>query len=255
MLRTSEAIVLRTYPVHEADLLITLFTRAEGKIKGVAKSAMKSRRRFGGALEAMTLIRAHYDQRERRELARFDSFDILASPLSCAVDYERACALSFMAEALDQLLADYDPHDDVFRLTSATLAQLEYGSIWMPLTYFSLWLTRLSGFLPNLEECTLCGDPLDSVKGDSVDEEERPAYFHALADGLMCPLHKRLASSQLSASSRRLARQIFRSPIEHFDRIEWPRALGADLRKLCLQVIERTIERKLVTAVALAKLA
>ena len=50
----SEAIVLRTYPLREADLLVTLFTRGEGKIRGVARSAKKSKRRFGGALEPMT---------------------------------------------------------------------------------------------------------------------------------------------------------------------------------------------------------
>ncbi len=36
-LKQSEAIVLRTYPLREADLLVTLFTRAEGKVKGVAR--------------------------------------------------------------------------------------------------------------------------------------------------------------------------------------------------------------------------
>ncbi|MGB9284530.1 MAG: DNA repair protein RecO, partial [Candidatus Sulfotelmatobacter sp.] len=50
-LTESEAIVLRSYPLREADLLVTLFTRAEGKVRGVARSAKKSKRRFGGALE------------------------------------------------------------------------------------------------------------------------------------------------------------------------------------------------------------
>ena len=48
-LKQSEAIVLRTYPLREADLLVTLFTRAEGKVKGIARAAKKSKRRFGGA--------------------------------------------------------------------------------------------------------------------------------------------------------------------------------------------------------------
>ena len=43
-LMESEAIVLRTYPLREADLLVTLFTRAEGKVRGVARSAKKSKR-------------------------------------------------------------------------------------------------------------------------------------------------------------------------------------------------------------------
>lgn len=244
MLKTSEAIVLRTYPVHESDLLVTLYTRAEGKIKGVAKAAMKSRRRFGGALEPMTLVRAHYDQRERRELARMDAFEILSSPLTAGIDYERACALSFIAEVLDQLLADHDPHDDIFRLASTVLAQLRSGSVWMPLTYFALWMTRLSGMLPEMSHCIVCGTELG----------EHPAYFHALADGLMCSRHRRLASSEMPASSRALAAHIFRHPVEHFADTPWPRACGADLRKLSIEIIERHIDRKLVTVSALKKL-
>ena len=59
-LKESEAIVLRTYTLREADLLVTLFTRAEGKVRGVARSAKKSKRRFGGALEPLTYVRAFY---------------------------------------------------------------------------------------------------------------------------------------------------------------------------------------------------
>ena len=81
-LTESEAIVLRTYPLREADLLVTLFTRAEGKVRGVARSAKKSKRRFGGALEPLTYVRAFYDVRERQELARLDACEVLESPLA-----------------------------------------------------------------------------------------------------------------------------------------------------------------------------
>ena len=63
-LKQSEAIVLRTYPLREADLLVTLFTRDEGRIKGVARSAKKSKRRFGGALEPLTWVRTRQPQRD-----------------------------------------------------------------------------------------------------------------------------------------------------------------------------------------------
>src|SRR5271165_2175217 len=103
-LKQSEAIVLRTYPMREADLLVTLLTRAEGKLKGVARSAKKSRRRFGGALEPLTCVRVYYDDRERQELVRLDSCDIREAPLSSAMDYPRVLALEHVAEALDELL-------------------------------------------------------------------------------------------------------------------------------------------------------
>src|SRR6201995_465747 len=97
-----EAIVLRTWPFHEADLLVSLFTREQGKVKGVARHAMRSRRRFGGALEPATHVRASYAERPRQDLVRLDSFEILWSPLSDAVDYVRTAALQLVVEVLDE---------------------------------------------------------------------------------------------------------------------------------------------------------
>ena len=242
-LMESEAIVLRTYPLREADLLVTLFTRAEGKVRGVARSAKKSKRRFGGALEPLTHVRAFYDVRERHELARLDACEVLESPLASQVSYARAVALAHVAELLDEMLPDREPNDAIFRLGLSVLHELRGSDIWMPVTYFDLWLTRLVGFLPDLTECIVCGRTLN---GSS-------AFFHALADGLMCPEDKRLASSQISSESRALAAQMFRAPVEHFAGTSWPKAQGADLRKFLIQTLQRHIEKKLVTAAMLEK--
>ena len=243
-LKQSEAIVLRTYPLREADLLVTLFTRAEGKVKGVARSAKKSRRRFGGALEPLTCVRVYYDDRERQELARLDSCDILESPLSGEIDYPRVVALEHVAEMLDELLPDREANDAIYRLAVSVLRRLHDGSIWMPLTYFQLWLVRLVGFLPELGACSRCSQSLNGSR----------AYYHALADGLMCVQHKRLASSELTAESRALAMQMFRMPLESFAPEPWTQLRCSDLRRYLLQIIERHIEKKLVTAAMLNKL-
>ncbi len=243
-LKESEAIVLRSYPLRESDLLVTLFTRSEGKVKGVAKAALKSRKRFGGALELVTFVRVYWEDKERQELARIDSCDVLLSPLSTEVDYPRAVALGHLAEMLDELLPDREANDTVFRLAWSVLQNLPPGDVWMPVTYFDLWMVRLMGFLPELDRCTVCECPLDGQR----------AYFHAMADGLMCGEDKRLASSELSTESRGLAVQMFRNPVERFAGQEWPRARGSDLRKLCREIVERHIEKKLVTSVLLEKL-
>src|ERR1700691_5756479 len=183
-LRESEAIVLRSYPLREADLLVTFFTRAEGKVRGVARSAKKSKRRFGGALEPLTYVRAFYDVRERQELARLDSCEVLESPMASEVSYARAVALGHIAELLDELLPDREANDAIFRLTLSVLHALQGAEVWMAVTYFELWLTRLGGFLPGVRACIVCGRSLNGSR----------AYFHALAGGLMCAGEKRLAS-------------------------------------------------------------
>jgi DNA repair protein RecO (recombination protein O) len=242
-LKQSEAIVLRTYPMHEADLLVSFFTRSEGKVKGVAKSAKRSKRRFGGALEPLTQVRVYYDDREKRELARIDSCDVVQSPLASEIDYPRAAALGHVAEVLDELLPDREVNDDVYRLASSVLGSLRAGAIWGPLTYFDLWMARLTGFLPELHVCMKCGASLDGER----------AWFHVLVDGLMCSDDKRLASSELTNESRELAAQMFRVPVEALKDCEWPKKRAADLRKFTVQIMERHLDKKLVTAGALER--
>jgi DNA repair protein RecO (recombination protein O) len=244
-LKESEAIVLRTYPMREADLLVTFFTRREGKVRGVARSAKKSTRRFGGALEPLTLVRALYQDREGQELARLDSCEVLDSPLAREVSYARAVALGHVAELLDELLPDREANDAVFRLSLAVLKGLRGPDIWMPVTYFEVWVTRLMGFLPELSECVGCGKKLNGNR----------AYFHALADGLMCGDDKRLASSEMSMESRALAAQMLRIPLQNLGETPWPKEKAADLRKFLIQALQRHVEKKFVTAAMLDRIA
>ncbi len=244
MPRQSEALILRTYPFHEADLLVTFFTRSEGKLRGVAKAAKRSKRRFGGALELLTYVVAHWEEKEKQELVRLESCDIIVSPLASELTYPRTVGLSYVAEVVDQLLPDREPSDDVFRLALSVVKSLESGPVWMPLTYFDLWIVRLIGLLPDLSHCTVCGATLNGHR----------AYFHALADGLLCLKDKRLASSEMSSESRALAGEMFRAPLAKFENASWPRQRGQDLRKFLAQRIERHIERKLVTAAMLEKI-
>ena len=81
-LKDSEAIVLRTYPLREADLLVTLFTRPGRQSPRRGAFRHEVQRRFGGALEPLTYVRAFYEDRERQELARLDSCEVLESPLA-----------------------------------------------------------------------------------------------------------------------------------------------------------------------------
>jgi len=243
-LKQSEAIVLRSYPLREADLLVTFFTRLEGKVSGVARAAKKSKRRFGGALEPLTYVRLYWDDREGKELAHLDSCDVLESPMADEVDYPRAVALGYIAEVLDALLPEREANDAIFRLALSVLAQLRACAIWMPLTYFDLWIVRLAGLLPELSECIVCGAALNGSR----------AWFHPLADGLMCASHKRLASSEIVAESRRVAQEMFRSAIDSFADVPWPRERAAELRRFLAQRIERHLEKKLVTTAMLEKI-
>ena len=246
---TSDAVVLRTWPVHEADLIVSLFTRDYGKLRGVAKSALKSRKRFGGALEPMTLARAWFVERPRQELVRLDQLEILRSPLSAPVDQPRLAVLSYFTEELEEALPEHDPQETVFRLLASVLehtsaVRSETVQPWMPLTYFSLWMTRLMGLLPDIAHCTVCGESL----------QPGGVFVNAHADGLFCPVHRNGSAGNLSPDSWQLALRMLRSPASAFTSEPWPRRRALDLRRFSTQVLERHLERKLHSAEAIARL-
>ena len=240
----SEAVVLRTWPVQEADLIVSLFTRDYGRVRGVAKSALKSRKRFGGALEPMTVARAWFAERPRQELMRLDQLEIIHSPLALPVDAVRMTVLSFYAEALDEALPEHDPQETVFRLAVSVLEQTTVEQPWMPLTYFQLWLTRLMGLLPDLGHCTACGEALHAAE----------VSFNSYGDGLFCAVHRNGSASRLSADSWQMAQRMLRAPVGVFADEEWPRRRGQDLRRYTLQALERHLEKKLRSAEALGRL-
>jgi DNA repair protein RecO (recombination protein O) len=262
---SSEAVVLRTWLVHEADLIVSFFTRDYGRVRGVAKSALKSRKRFGGALEPMTVARAWFAERPRQELVRLDQLEIIRSPLAGPVDVARMAVLSFYAEVLDECLPEHDPQETVFRLLLSVLEQTralepdprsqnrdrghpadqaETSQPWMALTYFSLWMTRLMGLLPDVAHCMVCNEPLRASE----------VSFSAYADGLFCGLHRNGSASALSADSWQLAQRMLKAPVASFAGEAWPRRRGQDLRRFTVQALERHLERKLRTAEALGRL-
>jgi DNA repair protein RecO (recombination protein O) len=120
-----EAIVLRTWPFHEADLLVSLFTRDQGRVKGVARHAMKSRKRFGGALEPTTQVLAHYTERPGQELVRLDQFEILWSPMTAPVDALRLAALQLVVEVLEEAMPELAADDNIFRLAVTVLTAIQ----------------------------------------------------------------------------------------------------------------------------------
>jgi DNA repair protein RecO (recombination protein O) len=240
--RTGEALVLRTWPFLEADLLVSLFTREHGRLKGVARHAMRSRRRFGGALEPMTHVKATWAERPRQELARLDAFEIVSSPMSGLVDYPRVAAIELIAEVLDEL-PEGAVEDAVFRLAVAVLAELRVGRVWMPVTYFCLWMNRLMGWMPELGSCVVCGADL---RGAGV-------WYSSTADGVTCRDDQRPGSLFLDGEAVAEASRMFRGTVAGLAEEDWPKARALPLRRFAVELLERHLERRLLSARALAR--
>jgi DNA repair protein RecO (recombination protein O) len=252
--RVSEAIVLRTYPLKEADLVVSFFTRDQGKLRGVAKRARRLKSAFGAGLERLSHVRMAYFQSETRELVNLDSCELIHSQFGLVSDYLASVALDYFAEVADQLLPSAESNEKFFRLLLAVLNDLQpaegvavdAGRVWRAVTYFSLWAVRLSGWLPELHVCLGCGSVLDDPGAP-----ER-AFFSRGRAGLFCA-HCRGAigpggSWELSVESRNTAAEMLRRPVNQISKSSWTQSTAADLRRFLVQQIEEHVERRLVTA-------
>lgn len=149
--RTSESFILRTYPFREADLVVSFFTRDQGKLRGVARRARRPKSGFGSGLERLSHASVSYYQKENRELVSLNSCELLHSQFALASCYESSLALDYLAEISEQLLPPGEANERHFRLLAAVLDYLRRGgSPFQAATYFTLWSVRLAGFLPDL---------------------------------------------------------------------------------------------------------
>ena len=245
--RVSEAFVLRTYPLKEADLVVSFFTRDQGKLRGVAKRARRPKSAFGAGLERLSHVQMAYFQRESRELVSLDSCELIHSQFGLVADYWSGVALDFFAEVSEQMMPAGEPNEKYFRLLVSVLDFLKSAgasAAWRTMTYFALWAVRLSGWLPELDVCLGCGSVLD-------DPPER-AFFSRGRSGLICgPCRAALGMGnnwELSVESRSMAAEMLCTPVARLSRAEWSQSTSADLRRFLVQQIESHIERRLLTA-------
>jgi DNA repair protein RecO (recombination protein O) len=147
----SESFILQTYPFREADLVVSFFTRDQGKLRGVARRARRPKSNFGSGLERLSHATVSYYQKENRELVSLNSCALLHSQFALASNYESSVALDYLAEVTEQLLPPNEANERHFRLLIAVLEHLRAaGNVWTTATYFGLWAVRLAGFLPDL---------------------------------------------------------------------------------------------------------
>jgi len=166
-LYTTDALVLRTYQLGEADRIVVFLTRDRGKRRGVANGARRPRSRFGGGLEPLTLTRLAYFERERRDLVRLSYVEPSCSPLM-AGDGNALGYVEYFAELLDECVPEGDPNPALFRLGAAVVeALLTSVPIARLARYFEYWVLRLQGVYPSLAMCQQCGGRAD--EGGRVD--------------------------------------------------------------------------------------
>ena len=233
-LYTTDALILRTYQLGEADRIVVFLTSDRGKKRGVANGARRLKSRFTGGLEPLTRVRLAYFERERRDLVRLRYVEPVRSPLMVR-DGAALGHVEYFAELIDECAPEADPNATLYRLGAVVVDSL-IGEI--PLErlarYFEYWVLRLQGVYPSLLTCQRCGG--DPAGGGRVD----PA-----GGGFTCAACATGEGIALSSESVRFLRAAAGTAPGRLADIELPEGAAQELERAHRQLIAAHLEKEL----------
>src|SRR3989441_8340280 len=191
--RETEAIILKTFPLGEADRLVSFLGRSSGRIRGVAAGARRLKNRFGSTLEVLSHVQIWYVEKETRELVRIQQTDLLESFHKAQSDYGLSTGLAVISEVSELVLPEHEVSESIFRLVLLAAREIERTGDWtLPLSYFTFWTVRLGGWLPRFDRCSQCRTPFGG----------KPAFYDARHSGLFCEKCRRSGMKSLQLGAR-----------------------------------------------------
>ncbi len=234
-----EAIVIKHTNSGEADRIVTLFSRQQGKLRAVARGVRKIRSRRAGHLEPFTHVSL--------QLAKSKSMPIVTQAetidahLTLRDDLAMLGYASYIAELLDKFTYEEGENVSLFNLYRDSLLRLSEPDAdpLVVIRYYEIRLLDLTGFRPDLTQCVLCGEEIQA-------EDQ---YFSAAEGGVVCPACGRGTSGLLPVSKEalRYLRHFQRSAFSDARRAQPDGAVNQEMEMLMQYYISYVLERGLNT--------
>jgi len=179
------AVVLRVTKLGEADRIVTLLTRREGRVRAVAKGVRRTKSRFGSRLEPFSHVDLQlYAGRNLDIVTQAETLDPFGPSL--VADYSRYTCATAIVETAERLTAEErEPSLRLYLLVVSALRALTETTRdpSLVLDAFLLRAMALAGWAPALTECARCGTPGPH------------AAFHIASGGLLCPQCRGMGSA------------------------------------------------------------
>jgi len=241
--QVTPAIVLRSRPFGESDKIVSFITENYGKLTGIAKGALRSRKRFVNSLEPFALVNLRFHDRPHSNLAFVLSADLQRAFRRLSVSLDRISYASYLVEITNGLIGEREENPAVFQHLREGLAYIEEnGTSLRFLTFFELKLLRLVGYQPTFENCKRC-------------RREHPSaaalhwHFSPSAGGILCGSCARAVdeSLQLSPTALEVLVALQMENTAPTSRVSWLTSVIKEIRSARLRFIEYHVAREMKT--------
>lgn len=245
---TTNAIVIRSLHYGESDKIVTFFTKDFGKIKGIAKGARRSRKRFQNALGLFSHLRLIFFDREGMGLVRAEGCDILHTFPQIREDLKKIFYGNYYLELINEMAGERERNPEAFDLLLSFLLTLEeIDPQEEQLRMFEIRMLSLFGYRPNMRRCGLC-------KRDWDNSTEIASVFFSLEMGtLVCESCSNTLNNliPLSLGTARLIERISQMELEKIHRFKFTFQALLESRELLPKFITYQLGKELKSLKAL----
>ena len=235
----AEAIIIRQADFSESSRVITFFSKEFGKFAALAKGAKRLKGPFDAALDLLSTCRIVFLRKSTGSLDLLTQASLVRKFTPASGNLQALYVGYYVAELLCLLTEDYDPDPRIFDLTVhalETLSSADVDTLFVVVRFESRLLT-LVGIMPNLDECSVCGDPVKAGQ----------KFAHWVSQGgLLCENCRQQEYAGRSVTSGAIAvlRQLTKSDSDLTQRVRPTREQITECHQLAVSVMVNLIGRK-----------
>lgn len=163
---STPAILLRRVDFGDFDLILTLLTLTEGKVSVMAKSAKRSVKRFGGALELFSQLNVVFSSGPKRGLPLLQEAALVQPFPAIRSDIQKTAYASYWSEIVHKWVMEGKKEERLYHLLHLALEGLDENALpdaLLSLVFQARFLS-LSGLRPNMEQCMCCAESIERIK-------------------------------------------------------------------------------------------
>ena len=238
----SHAIIMRIKEFGETDLLVTFFTPDKGQLKGVAKGARKSRKRFVNCLDLFSLVNLEYGLKKRGDLYFLHSGKLINAYPGLRSDFTILSRASYMIELTETLFPLGVADQEMFELLKESLCRLDKSEkVDLIPIIFEARAMALGGYGINLEKCCICGRAY-AGEGNAVFKREK--------GGIACLKcqHKSSLSPLMKPESVKVVERMQSESLEQSKDLKFTDEIIREIRPVLTLHREYRLERRLKTS-------
>ncbi|MBP1722158.1 MAG: repair protein, partial [Deltaproteobacteria bacterium] len=233
------AVILHSLDFAESDKLVTFFTRDFGKLRGIAKGAKRSRKRFGSGLEPLTCSAVCFFEKEKASLVRLDHCEIVDPFPHIHSDMLRLGYAGYLAELISVTAAERERSGELYALLIGFFELLNQPAFREEFVrIFELRLLALAGYQPELRSCVVC-------RREAKDKHRH--WFCQSKGGLICSdcVRDSLDHAHLSWGTIRTLQRAQTIELEKIRRLFFSSQAREESRRILPHFIEYRIEKPL----------